>query len=58
VKLKREDSLKEQRRHERKTPLRTFSKWAAASAIGLFSLVSSPGQFLNTGAPIPLAFTN
>jgi len=56
MKLKREDIIKQQKLGK-KRPMKALAKWGSAVAVGLMSLVASPGQFLNLEGPIPLAFT-
>lgn len=59
MKITKEDSIRQQtpERIQRPRMKSRVSRWAAAAALGLYALVASPGQFLNTGSPIPLAFT-
>lgn len=57
VKLSRQDSRRQQKPKRTERPRNRVSMWATAAGLGLYTLVASPGQFLNTGAPIPLAFT-
>jgi hypothetical protein len=49
------------RDEERKIPDRATRHpaitFAAAAALGFGALVVSPGQFIKSGVPIPLAFT-